>query len=196
MEQRRERAGVHHEPRRFPVHGAVHVKIETVADMHRDPAESAEIETWHVAGHARIRFQDEQLSLAIDERLGRKQNVGAKDSVDLVAFTRTAEPAEIDEDQRFVDEVEIAQPNILGDRDGIEGAVNAELRGQIGLAGDGCEPKVFAAIERDRAHGRTGVDAEESAFAIHLGPDQQVILSRTDQRQRFVLQRTGTGRLQ
>ena len=128
MKQGGERAGVHHEPSRLAVHGAVYIKIEAVAHMHWDATKPAEIETGDGAGHARIHFQNQQLPLAIEERLGRKQNVGTEDPVDLVAFGRPPEPAEIDQDQRFIDQVQITEPNILRDGDGIERAVDAELR--------------------------------------------------------------------
>jgi len=144
MKQRRERAGVHHEPRWSAIHGAVHVKIEAVADVDRDPAEPGEIKAGDRARHARIDFQNENLSLAIEERFGREQNIGAENAVDLVAFGGTAKAAEIDEDHRFIDEIERAEAQILGDGDGIERAVDAEPRWDVGLAGDGRESEMLA----------------------------------------------------
>jgi hypothetical protein len=50
-----------------------------------------------------------------------------------------------------------------------------------------------AAIQRHRANRRAGIDAEERGFAIDLGPHQQMILRRANERERDVLQ---TARLQ
>jgi hypothetical protein len=48
-----------------------------------------------------------------------------------------------------------------------------------------------AAIHRDRADRRAGVDAQKCGLAVNLGPDEQMILARTDQRQRLVLECAG-----
>src|SRR5207237_6008618 len=133
---------VHHQPRLLPVHGTVDVKIEPLADVDRDAPESAEIEAGHGAGHAWIDFQNENLFLAIEERLGGKQNVGAEDAVDLVALARTPEAAEVDENHRLIDEVQGAEAKIARDGDGVERAVDAGPRGDLRFAGDRREPEI------------------------------------------------------
>src|ERR1044071_8792879 len=90
MQEGGERARVHHQFRLNPVHGAVDVKIVAVADVDRDAAKSAEIESGHAARHARIYLENEDLPLAIEERLGGEQNIRTQDSIDLVSFGRAA----------------------------------------------------------------------------------------------------------
>jgi hypothetical protein len=48
---------------------------------------------------------------------------------------------------------------------------------------------MFAAIQGNRAHGRTAIDRQPGGPAINEGAQQQMILSRADKRQCFKLRR-------
>ena len=76
--------------------------------MHGQGVKAVKVDTRRIAGEFRIHFQNEQLLLAIEHRLSRKQNVGADDSVDflLVQQARSAiGTAKIDNHDRFLDQV-------------------------------------------------------------------------------------------
>ena len=101
--------------------------------------------------------------------------------------------AEVDEHHWFVYEIQRTEAKIARDRNGVERAVDAEAGGDFGFPGDRRESKILAAIQRDRADGRPGVDAKKRRFAVNMGADEQMVLARTDQRQCFVLQSAGRG---
>ena len=69
----------------------------------------------------------------------------------------------------------------------IEPAIDPQAGRKFGAARDSGYVKVLSPRRRDRADGRTGIDAEERGFAVNLCPDQKMILLGTLQRQGLIL---------
>src|ERR1041385_1857089 len=153
--------------------------------MHWNAAESVELDPGHSPRDARVDFQDQNLSLAIEKRFGGKENVGAEDTVDFIALGGTAKTAEIDEDHGFVDKIQRAQPEIARDRDGIECTVDAEPGRDLRFTGNRFETEMLPPVKRDCTDGRAGIDAEQRRFAVDLSMNEQMVLTRTRQGQRF-----------
>src|SRR5947209_18188552 len=159
MEQRRERPRVDHQLRLLPVDRAVYVKVEPIANVHRDSAKSGQVEPWNCPGHTRIDLQDQNLALTIEHRFRREKNVRAEDPIDFVAL-RTPQATEVDQDHRLVDQVECAEAKVSRDSDGIECAVDAEPRRDGRLRADRGQSVVGATAESDGAYGCAGIDPE------------------------------------
>src|SRR5437773_1121511 len=80
-----------------------------------------------------------------------------------------------------------ADSQFTRDRHIVECAVDLDACRQSRFGCDRFEPKILAAIQGNRAHGRTAINRQPSWFAINEGTQQQMILSRADERQSFKL---------
>ena len=99
-------------------------------------------------------------------------------------FTRGAGwCAQVDRDHGLVDEDERAKAEPVRDGDAAEAAVDAQLRRELGGAGDRRHGEVLASRGRDRTDWGARIDAEEGRLSIDLRPKQKMILLRALQRQ-------------
>ncbi len=139
MEQRRECARIDHEPGRRAVYRAVDIEVVAIADPNRHLAEATILHTRGAPASIRINFQNQRLRLAIEDRFGGKENVGAENSIDLLLAKHSrgvTGSAKIDNDDRFVQQVERAEAKVMRDGHIVKCAVDLETRGQFRSAGN------------------------------------------------------------
>ncbi len=191
MEERGECACVHQQPGARPVEGAVHIEIETRANVYRHPGEAAVIQPRDAAANFRIDFQNETLRATIEDRVGRKQNVGPEDAIDRLFvhhLRRFRRAPEINRHHWFVDQVQETETQAPRHHHSIEAAVNLEACRDLGVRSRRRHPEMRESSERDRTNRCPGVDAQQCGFAVNECPHEEMILARALQRQRDKLQ--------
>ena len=119
MEERCKRPRIDHQPGWRAVNGGIDVKVEAVTYLDGHSVEPPIVDSGRAAGQIRIQLHDEQLPLAVEDRLGGKQYVGSQDSVDLLFFQQPRSAggaAKIHRDHRLIEQVEAAKTKVMGDR--------------------------------------------------------------------------------
>src|ERR1700758_423304 len=107
MQQRRKRTRIDHQPGTFSVNGTIDIQVVTIADLNRNSPQSTPIKTGKAAQDIRIGLQNEQLTLTIQHRLRREENVRSNDPVDFLFVNqprRASGIAKIDGNHWFIDQ--------------------------------------------------------------------------------------------
>ena len=139
MQERGKRTRIDHKLGGFPIDRAIHIQIKTVTYLNRNSLQSAPIETRRTTQNVGIGLQDQQLSLAIQYRLGWKKNIRSDDSVDFLFVNqprRAGRVSQIDSDHRFIDQSQPSEPKLAREGYVIECAVDLNARRQVRLGRD------------------------------------------------------------
>src|SRR5262249_40604679 len=190
MQQRGERTSVNHELGGLVVDGAAHIQIETIADLNRHSLQSTPVEAGTMARDIRVDFQNEQLPLTIQYRFGRKENIGSDKSIDLLLvqkFRGANRVCKINNHDWLIDQSERAEAQFSRDHHIIKCAIDLNALRQIRFGRNWCKAKIIATMQGDGAHRRSAIDAEPRWPTVDVSAYEQMILSRTYQRQRFKL---------
>jgi hypothetical protein len=149
VQQRRECAGVDHEPGSGAVNGTVDVKIEPFAHDHGHALEPAKIQAGHATGPLRIHVQEKDLFLAVENGFGRKERVGTENAIGLLLVQHAgglARATHVGQNHRYIDNVKRAEAEIVGNDQIVEGAVDLDLPRPLHARGRGVEAKIGAAL--------------------------------------------------